>query len=255
MLRPDGLYYVFIHRSFQEYFTAFAMTKVFPAKLGILMNDLADRLTDNVLLLATEMNKDLVLEDYIRPLVNRIESGGYFKNLKQLELLERVELTYFFSLDTRDRSIMATTARLDLKDEVRQFLNITGMLTGDRNPKHRASFVHDILFGNDIIELFGTDDFEEADHRLTVEIAFRGGVPVVVSGTAAPSAEKDPAPVPLSAKQARDLARRLSVAVFADIEKKLLSRMRRGREWCRKELADSAHRSTSLDSILGLQTP
>lgn len=67
LLRQDGLIYLFIHRSFQEYFSALAIVRFVPEKFPILAESIVRRGADSVLRLCFEMAPDLVVREFVAP--------------------------------------------------------------------------------------------------------------------------------------------------------------------------------------------
>lgn len=69
LMQIDGLAIVFTHRSFQEYFTAYCLSRMPSAKLSALVPKIAERRTDNVISMLSDMNRDLIEEAYILPMI------------------------------------------------------------------------------------------------------------------------------------------------------------------------------------------
>ena len=72
LMRKDGISYLFIHRSFQEFFAAYWVMVVDSKRTEKLLEDLALRPGDNVLNLAYQMNKVKVEESYVLPFHERL---------------------------------------------------------------------------------------------------------------------------------------------------------------------------------------
>ena len=68
LVYKDGLKYTFIHRSFQEYFSAFCTVSIFDEKRSGLFEIFASRREDATLQLCYEMSPELVIRHYISPL-------------------------------------------------------------------------------------------------------------------------------------------------------------------------------------------
>ena len=66
ILQRDGLHLVFTHRSFQEYFAAFFISKG-PASVGRLLDSICPRHNDIVLNLAYDMNSNLIEREWVLP--------------------------------------------------------------------------------------------------------------------------------------------------------------------------------------------
>lgn len=99
LMRQEGFYFIFIHRSFQEYFTAFAMMRVVPDKLTDFFPAFERRLSDSVLVLCLELDQPLFVKKYILP--------GY-NNLINLDLLKNKKLSPFFCLENLPVSYVCT---------------------------------------------------------------------------------------------------------------------------------------------------
>ena len=65
LVQKDGMDYLFIHRSFQEYFAAYFVIHVDTKKTAELLNLFANRTQDSSLSIAYEMNPSIVEEQYI----------------------------------------------------------------------------------------------------------------------------------------------------------------------------------------------
>jgi hypothetical protein len=73
MLRRDGLDIVFSHRTFQEYFTAYCLSRLDRTKAADLLPRYAARDSDNVLSILFDMNRDIVEDCYIIPTYERLK--------------------------------------------------------------------------------------------------------------------------------------------------------------------------------------
>jgi predicted NACHT family NTPase len=73
MLQLDGLKYSFVHRSFQEFFTALFIIRMSPDRIQSLLDKLAIRRSDSVALLAHNMHKELIEKAWVLPSLDRIE--------------------------------------------------------------------------------------------------------------------------------------------------------------------------------------
>jgi hypothetical protein len=68
VLQRDGLFITFTHRSFQEYFAAFFVTRSPSTSIGDLLDKLCMRaLNDNVIPMAFDMNRPLIVREWILP--------------------------------------------------------------------------------------------------------------------------------------------------------------------------------------------
>ena len=71
LMRKDGMIYCFIHRSFQEYFTAYWMIYVDSSRTEELLKELCLRPQDTVLNLGYQMNKSKIDQNYVLPFYDR----------------------------------------------------------------------------------------------------------------------------------------------------------------------------------------
>lgn len=74
ILQLEGLTYTFTHRSFQEYFAAFCISRVASRDIEKLFKRFSLRFTDNVLPMVAEINPDLFREKYIIPNAKKFKS-------------------------------------------------------------------------------------------------------------------------------------------------------------------------------------
>jgi hypothetical protein len=92
ILQRDGLHVTFVHRSFQEYFTALFASQ---RSRSLDMFDFAERLvargrTDNVLALALQLNEEAIEQEWILPKIVAIEAKVRKSKVKDIDLVEEV---------------------------------------------------------------------------------------------------------------------------------------------------------------------
>jgi hypothetical protein len=91
ILQRDGLFLSFTHRSFQEYFAAFFISRSPSISLAPLLDRLCLRVEDNVINMAFDMNRTLIERDWISPklseLVPKLESLDPKNNLIEISQL------------------------------------------------------------------------------------------------------------------------------------------------------------------------
>ena len=71
MMQEDGIGITFTHRSFQEYFTAYCLSRMPASKLTLLLPKISSRASDSVFVMILDMNKDLVEEAYVLPAIRK----------------------------------------------------------------------------------------------------------------------------------------------------------------------------------------
>ena len=74
MLQPDGREVAFVHRSFQEYFTAVFVTNLHGPKTKPLLDRCASRPGDSVLRMALDIDRDTIEQEWIKPTLNELEA-------------------------------------------------------------------------------------------------------------------------------------------------------------------------------------
>jgi energy-coupling factor transporter ATP-binding protein EcfA2 len=105
LLQRDGAKYVFVHRSFQEYFSAYAIVHIFTKKYLDFMDAILNKYSDDVFSYAYYMNKNLFVKDFVRekynelikPINNKKVDEGRFYSLNILNV------SFLFVFDARDR--------------------------------------------------------------------------------------------------------------------------------------------------------
>lgn len=74
LIQKEGLSYIFSHRSFQEYFAAYAIVNVFSSKAGDIIPRLSDRLSDKTLSMARDINSNVFDSQYIVPIYTKMSN-------------------------------------------------------------------------------------------------------------------------------------------------------------------------------------
>lgn len=82
LMRKDGLLYLFIHRSFQEYFAAYWIISVDSKRTQKILEDVCLRPQDNVLKLCYQMNKSKIDENYVLPFYDKFLASGLIYKTK-----------------------------------------------------------------------------------------------------------------------------------------------------------------------------
>jgi hypothetical protein len=81
ILQKDGLQITFVHRSFQEYFTAVFAIRHSTVAIPALLDNSASRFNDNVIQMIFDMNRELVERQWIRP-----HLAGFEDDLRNLSI-------------------------------------------------------------------------------------------------------------------------------------------------------------------------
>lgn len=86
LLIQEGFYYTFIHRTFQEYFTAFFIMNADSNTRKLLLDIVFNRVTyERTLDLAFEINKDIFENDFLIPLLHKIKENTKYDKLNNNE--------------------------------------------------------------------------------------------------------------------------------------------------------------------------
>lgn len=87
VIKKDGTTYDFVHRSFQEYFSALCVCWIANRNLDKLLINFAGRRNDQVLRMVYDINPDLFREKYIVPIKNRYKK--FFSSENKILVSER----------------------------------------------------------------------------------------------------------------------------------------------------------------------
>lgn len=71
IIQEDGLNFVFVHRSFQEYFTAVFLDKMHELKVAALADKLSERFNDNVLPMALDLSREKLEVEWVLPTIEK----------------------------------------------------------------------------------------------------------------------------------------------------------------------------------------
>lgn len=67
LIQKDGLNYVFVHRSFQEYFSAVFLEKLHASKVKSVADRFCHRFSDNVISMALDMSRETMEQEWLIP--------------------------------------------------------------------------------------------------------------------------------------------------------------------------------------------
>lgn len=104
LMYEEGLMISFTHRSFQEYFAAFALTNHFSNDFGRLAGRIPNARSDAVFSLTYEMNKELVEDAYLMPtyeIFRSIFPDFFNSNCPQSKLIEHLGLNFLVFMGRR----------------------------------------------------------------------------------------------------------------------------------------------------------
>jgi hypothetical protein len=137
MLFKDGDQYTFIHRSFQEYFTAYAITHYFVKPIRNVIPRIPRRESDSVFSMARSMNTAVIDEFYLLP-----EYGDRQKDVMDilrlddpLEVLKSLDYVVNFGFEVRSGIINPFMYSMYSISELDIFINTVYMMFRDFAPK------------------------------------------------------------------------------------------------------------------------
>ncbi|HEX2535677.1 MAG TPA: hypothetical protein VHK69_18175 [Chitinophagaceae bacterium] len=105
LLQKDGLKYVFSHRSFQEYFTAYSLARLPEEKVSALIKRFSERTADNVIPMLFDMNSNLVVRVFLNEaLKDYVKSTSHIdpKSFDIIEFLKCLKMDLFIQYLSKD---------------------------------------------------------------------------------------------------------------------------------------------------------
>ncbi len=171
MMFKDGDQYTFIHRSFQEYFAAYAISHFFLGSLQKLLPRIPNRESDSVLSMARAINPQAIGDFYLLPeyKVHEAYVARLLKTSDALEILSlldmKVELGFYVEEHTYSPNMYHAISELSSYT----FVNIAYSMFKDRAPKEMLA----VDENHPINESFrNLGDWLRRRHRLRVEATF-----------------------------------------------------------------------------------
>ncbi|MGO8067153.1 NACHT domain-containing NTPase [Rhizobium leguminosarum] len=253
LLKQEGLKYVFIHRSFQEYFFAYAMMRINPGKFSDIFSAIRKRYDDNVLFMCFEMNKSIVIDEYVRPLYQKLKDREVFKNSSDnISVLSRLDVSYTFHIGARpkdpQRGVLAMSYSMD--PDFEELLNNASRLMGYKSNGMRYS--GSIMYHHEMFQIF--DEVSKAikgNCNLTCNLRFQLNE-VVSEISVNEDADKDRRLNPQKVEGTVRAGIMKRSSRFKPLEERVSAEIEKIRKWCVKEIDQNDKREKSLDSILGL---
>jgi hypothetical protein len=137
MLFKDGNHYSFIHRSFQEYFAAYAATHYFVRPIRRLVKRLPRRGTDTVFSMMRAMNTSVVDEFYLIPEYEELSEqiSLIIKATDPIEILKLSGYYIEFGFRVIDEEISPSIYSSYSESDVDVFSTIAQLMFKDRAPK------------------------------------------------------------------------------------------------------------------------
>ncbi|WP_199093405.1 NACHT domain-containing protein [Bosea sp. ASV33] len=258
LIRQEGMNYVFIHRSFQEYFCAYALMVVLPAKFSDFLPQISARTTDSVLPLCFEMNRNLVIDNYIAPKHKYISKliSQCDKSRNQFPYLTKLQISFNFRLAENDedekegKSYDPVDVSLHVEGD-QTALEFIDNIERIRNGKRPAVFwngvVKEIIFRAGIFNLFDNIDSDDIEKReMYISIRFADNK-IMIQETL----EYSPSETISEIETGRifDLVQQRK-QIFLECQSETAAAIKKIADWCKKEIADEKSRGKSLDEIL-----
>ncbi|WP_442579977.1 NACHT domain-containing protein [Mesorhizobium sp. ASY16-5R] len=255
LIKQDGLKYTFIHRSFQEYFAAYALVRIIPDKFHEFIDEIRKRTGDSVIPICYEMNPRLVIDNYIRPEFSKWKSKGIFnfKRNSPFYLLNKIAAEYAFMVSFHQRDSLKEDRRpivgisMNAADEVTYFIESIRMMMGGKPSSHAKEYTRELLFEHEMFDMF-----HEVNVRSTVGGRFVRVRVTFGPATVDPSIEFEDGPSVASITErifkdvggARDC--------FSKVEARLRAEIKEIATWCSAEISKAENGGKSLNEILGI---
>ncbi|MCH2276428.1 NACHT domain-containing protein [Thalassospira sp.] len=150
LIKQDGLNYVFVHRSFQEYFASIALTSTLSRKFSDFLPNLIKRPSDNVLSMCYEILPELIIDELINPFYEKFKNS-IISNKDELEYpfyyLSELSVEYRIYIDRREnkngKEIFRVSIGIDVQDEM--YREITAIQKIGSSETNNIDFRHSTL--------------------------------------------------------------------------------------------------------------
>ncbi|WP_331374912.1 NACHT domain-containing protein [Sinorhizobium chiapasense] len=236
LLKQEGLNYIFIHRSFQEYFCAYALMRIIPGKFSEIFSGIRKRYNDNVLLMCFEMNKNIVLDEYVRPLYKKLNERGTFKRsgAEKFGVLSSIDVLYLVRIRNglnNERELLSMSFSVD--EDIEELLNNVSRLMGYK--ANTLYYTGSILYHPEMFSAF--HEISKAIGKecdLTCSLHF---MPNEISASVTTEGEAsenivDEVLAAVNKKQNK----------FAPLEERVAQELEKLRKWCSKEIDQNSKR-------------
>lgn len=248
LLKQDGLDYVFIHRSFQEYFAAYAIVHLMPAKFPDLLPNIRKRSTDSVLKMCFEMNRGLVVEHYYKPLLAKVKKMtaakvGFpekFHNLSSLEVVFNAHVT----ANTDDGEPIIGIG-IKCNDDIGEAI-IHGARVGKEQPGQINHVAHILLFDGAFPMFTKMAKSAKIPRNMTISLFFDQGQPKITLFSREDDVVKD------NEKYITRLTKLIQTdeSGLVRLERQVASYVAAFNKWAETEIEEDSKRAKSIEEIL-----
>jgi len=137
MLFKDGDQYTFIHRSFQEYFTSYAITHYFVKPIIKVLPKIPRRESDSVFSMAHSMNPSVIDEFYILPEYERHQSNiaELLKIEEPISVLRMLDYRIRYGFEVRKSHLAPFMFSIHGANQLEVFINTVFLMFKDTAPK------------------------------------------------------------------------------------------------------------------------
>jgi len=248
-MRQEGLNYIFIHRSFQEYFTSYSMIYLFPKYFDEFIPEIEKRGNDIILPMCFDMNESMVVDNYISPTYSSFSRDGCFSedNGDKYIYLASLNLEAELILRKGNSDEAEVSLRMSGNDQVRNTLeSLMGIMGASKSGGVERGFYNII----DVFPFFSAADRSGlallSDVLYGIDIIFkREEIDIQWNiRTEVPSEDlhllMDGGFIDLCERE------------FLEIEKTLRKKIVGLKKWCREIVLKNQRSKKSIDEILGL---
>jgi hypothetical protein len=239
LIRQEGLRYIFIHRSFQEYFAACSLVKLNGERFDKAIRNITGRQADSVLSMCFEINRDIILKRYISPLIAELEGKGYlsFQPNEPFHTFSKCGVSYRIHLMPGGGVGIGQKVDDTLSEFINNVRRIRGIRASGILPLPKVMFIYfdEIFSGGECSNFVIRIWFEEGNIKFEFK---RLG---------------DNVPEGIEFAQQRLGAEIEKIkAIMIECEEKFVDNLLDLQSWCDDELSFVANRDKSLEEILGV---
>ena len=153
LLQKDGLKFIFIHRSFQEYFASECAMQVVSGKASVFLEAFSKRARDTVFAMCYEIHPELVFDQYFSEKIKWISSTGYLTPIgpKRTSNSWMCETISVDCENDRESGLHPRSAVIKSDDDQQAFLRIIDLCrqaSGAHFDAHPIEEMFDVVFAS-----------------------------------------------------------------------------------------------------------